>query len=76
LAESYAQALDELRALTNRKLGRLVVVGGGAQNELLNELTASRANVVVSPGCIEATILGNVQNQLLAIETLQQTPSS
>jgi len=76
LAESYAQALAELRALTNRKLGRLVVVGGGAQNELLNELTASRANVVVSPGCIEATILGNVQNQLLAIETLQQTPSS
>ena len=76
LAESYAQTLDELRALTNRKLERLVVVGGGAQNELLNELTACRANVVVSFGPIEATILGNVQNQLLAIQTVQETQGS
>ena len=71
LAESYARALDELRALTRQKLGRLIVVGGGAQNKLLNELTASQANVVVSPGCIEATILGNVQNQVLALEALR-----
>lgn len=76
LAESYAQTLDELRALTNRKLERLVVVGGGAQNELLNELTAYQANVVVSPGCSEATLLGNVQNQLLAIQTFQGTHGS
>jgi len=71
LAESYARALDELRALTNRTLGCLIVVGGGAQNTLLNDLTASQANVVVSPGYIEATILGNVQNQVLALEALQ-----
>jgi rhamnulokinase len=71
LAESYARALDELRALTNLELRRLVVVGGGAQNKLLNELTACQADVVVSPGCIEATLLGNVQNQVLALEALQ-----
>jgi rhamnulokinase len=68
LAESYAQALEELRALTGRELPRLVAVGGGAQNTLLNEFTACRAKVVVSPGCIEAAILGNVQNQLLATQ--------
>jgi sugar (pentulose or hexulose) kinase len=73
LAEAYAWALEELRGLTNRKLGRLVVVGGGAQNELLNELTAYQANVVVSPGCVEATILGNVQNQWLAIRKPRKT---
>jgi rhamnulokinase len=73
LAESYARALDEIRALTNRELGRLIVVGGGAQNKLLNELTASRADVEVSPGHVEATIIGNVQNQVLALEALQDT---
>jgi sugar (pentulose or hexulose) kinase len=67
LAESYAHALDELRALANRELGRLIVVGGGAQNGLLNELTTRRARVVVTPGFIEATILGNVKNQALAL---------
>jgi rhamnulokinase len=72
LAESYAKALDELRALTNKQLARLVVLGGGAQNELLNEFTASRAHVVVSRGAIEAAILGNVQNQLLAIRGVKE----
>lgn len=67
LADSYAQALDELRALTNQQLARLVVVGGGAQNVLLNALTAKRARVSVSCGAVEAAILGNAQNQLLAL---------
>jgi sugar (pentulose or hexulose) kinase len=43
------------------------VVGGGAQNELLNALTVERAHVAVSRGAVEAAILGNVQNQLWAL---------
>jgi rhamnulokinase len=72
LADSYARALDELRAITNKELGHLVVVGGGAQNALLNELTAQSAKVVVIPRCAEGAILGNTQNQQLAM-TLKKT---
>jgi rhamnulokinase len=76
LAESYARTLDELRAYTNKNLAHLIVVGGAAQNQLLNELTARRARVDVSSGCIEATLFGNVLNQLLATQTLRRTQGS
>lgn len=72
LAESYATALDEMRYLTGRRLSRLVVVGGVARNGLLNELTTRAAQVQVVPGPAEATLLGNVQNQLLALRNMRE----
>jgi rhamnulokinase len=48
-------------------LRTLIVVGGGAQNELLNELTAGAAGVEVRPGHVEASTIGNIMNQQLAL---------
>ncbi len=66
LAKAYAAVLQELRTLTGISFTRLHVVGGGAQNALLNQLTADACGVPVIAGPVEATALGNLLMQLIA----------
>lgn len=68
LAESYAQAIAELREKTNRPLRNLYMIGGMSRNKYLNELTARRAGVNVIVGPAEATATGNVAVQMQAEE--------
>ena len=42
------------------------IVGGGAQNELLSQMTADACNCRVDTGPIEATAIGNVMMQAVA----------
>jgi rhamnulokinase len=42
------------------------VIGGGAQNRLLNRLTADATGRTVLAGPVEATALGNIAMQMLA----------
>ena len=60
LAQSYARTLDELDAITGRRTEVVHVVGGGAQNTLLNQLTADAVGRRVVAGPVEATVLGNL----------------
>lgn len=60
LAQSYARTLDELDAITGRRTEVVHVVGGGAQNSLLNQLTANAVGRRVVAGPAEATVLGNL----------------
>lgn len=64
LAMSYKIALDELERNTGRKYSRLYIVGGGAKNKFLNELTAkfTQKEVIALP--IEATAIGNLLVQM------------
>lgn len=64
LALSYKQAIDELEANTGTKYEKLYIVGGGARNEFLNQLTeeATGKQVIALP--IEATALGNLKIQM------------
>ncbi len=64
LALSYKRAIDELERNTGRRYDKLYIVGGGAKNRFLNELTeaATGKRVVALP--IEATVLGNLKIQL------------
>lgn len=64
LALSYKQAIDELEENTGRKYEKLYIVGGGARNEFLNQLTeeATGKQVIALP--IEATALGNLKIQM------------
>ena len=63
LAVSYAQAVEELERNTGKTYEKLYIVGGGAKNGFLNELTrqATGKDVVALP--IEATALGNLKIQ-------------
>ena len=64
LALSYKMALEELEANTGSKYERLYIVGGGAKNTFLNELTAQMTGKTVAALPIEATALGNLKVQM------------
>jgi sugar (pentulose or hexulose) kinase len=66
LAARYRQVLDWLEDLLGRPIEVLHIVGGGSQNELLNQLTADAAGKRVLTGPVEATVLGNVLMQAKA----------
>lgn len=60
LAHAYAAALDELESITGEKFDVLCIVGGGANNTYLNELTEQAIGRSVLTGSPEATALGNI----------------
>ncbi len=63
-ARRYARAIDELTEITGRRPDQLNLVGGGARNRLLCDLTARIAKVRVVAGPIEASTLGSLLAQL------------
>jgi len=66
LAFKYRLVLGSLEKLTGKRLERIRVIGGGAKNRLLNQLTADATGRKVLAGPTEATALGNVAMQMLA----------
>ncbi|TKH45912.1 rhamnulokinase [Paenibacillus terrae] len=78
LALSYRDALHELQRLTNETVTQLHIVGGGANNELLCQLTADLLGIEVHAGPSESTAIGNIVVQLIstgALEDLQAAGS-
>jgi len=71
LALCYAGVLARLEDLTGRKVTTLHIVGGGTRNDLLNQLTADAIGRTVVTGPVEATAIGNVLIQALALGHLQ-----
>ena len=66
LALKYRVVLAQLETLTGGRFDEIRVVGGGAQNRLLNQFTADATGRTVVAGPIEATALGNIGLQMLA----------
>jgi rhamnulokinase len=66
LAADYAHSLDELGGLTGDAVTSLNIVGGGSQDQLLNQLTADACGIPVSVGPVEGTALGNLIVQFIA----------
>lgn len=63
-ARRYARAIDELTEVTGERPDQLNLVGGGARNRLLCDLTAMISGVTVVRGPIEASTLGSLLAQL------------
>lgn len=70
LALLYARVLNELSALRDQPFSQLHVVGGGCQNELLNQLCADACGITVVAGPIEASTLGNIGIQLMTLDEM------
>ncbi len=66
LALAYRDVLQTLQSLTDATCEVIHIVGGGARNELLCQLTADATGVPVVAGPVEATVLGNALVQLIA----------
>lgn len=60
LALKYRTVLGWLEELSGEKVEVIHIVGGGTQNELLNQFTANATGRPVITGPIEATALGNI----------------
>lgn len=66
LAILYALCVEELEAITGRAIEVIHIVGGGASNELLCQLTATVSGKKVTAGPTESTALGNLAVQMIA----------
>jgi rhamnulokinase len=67
LAFKYRVVLDWLEELTATPITEVQIVGGGSRNTLLNQFTADATGRAVVAGPVEATALGNVAMQMLAV---------
>jgi rhamnulokinase len=71
LAHSYALVTRMLEELTGKKFKTLHIVGGGSQNNLLNQLAADATGMTVLAGPVEATALGNIMTQAVTLGHLE-----
>jgi rhamnulokinase len=67
LALKYRLTLDELVRLTGTPINRIHIVGGGSRNERLCQYTADATHLPVFAGPAEATAIGNIMVQALAM---------
>lgn len=63
LAIKYDEVIKELEELTEKRVESITIVGGGAKNKYLNELTEKYTGKKVVALPIEATAIGNLKNQ-------------
>jgi rhamnulokinase len=71
LASTYARVAAMITRVTGKQYGRIHIVGGGSQNDLLNAFTADATGMRVLAGPVEATAIGNVTTQAIAVGQLQ-----
>lgn len=66
LAFRYKQVLSNLQNLATFPIETLHIIGGGAQNKMLNQFTANAVGKTVLAGPSEATAMGNILLQAKA----------
>lgn len=71
LAECYRKTVEEIEHMTGKTYDRLYIVGGGANADYLNRITARTTGRTVCAGPTEATAVGNVAAQMIASKEFQ-----
>lgn len=70
LALEYRRGAEKLRELSGRGLPIIHIIGGGSRNRLLNQFTADATGCEVIAGPVEATAIGNILMQAIALQHL------
>ena len=70
LALKYRQAIESLEGVLGYTLDPLHIVGGGTKNQLLNQFAANATGRRVVAGPVEATAIGNILVQAVALGEL------
>jgi rhamnulokinase len=65
LALRYRQVLEMIESLLDRRFAVIHIVGGGSQNQVLNQFVADATGRMVVAGPAEATAIGNVLIQAI-----------
>ncbi len=66
LAKCYAETIKEMEERTGVRYSDIHIVGGGANADYLNRLTAKATGRTVYAGPVEATAIGNIAAQMIA----------
>lgn len=66
LAKCYAETIKEIGTITGQAYDKIHIVGGGANADYLNRLTARETGVPVYAGPTEATAIGNLVVQMIS----------
>lgn len=67
LALKYRYTLEQIREVSDQPIEVLHIIGGGANNHFLNQLTADASGLPVIAGPTEATAIGNIMIQAKAL---------
>jgi len=71
LAVSYQNAIGEIEEIYEKEFSTINVIGGGSQNEMLNQLIADTTGKEVIAGPSEATAIGNIAAQLISLSQIE-----
>ena len=74
LAMKYKYNLAQLTAITGTSYPALHIVGGGIKDTLLCRMTSDALGIPVIAGPAEATVMGNIGVQLLALGEIRDLP--
>ena len=67
LALKYRYTLEQICDVSDQSIEVLHIIGGGANNHFLNQLTADATGLRVIAGPTEATVIGNIMIQAKAL---------
>jgi len=70
VALQYRQTLEALEELIGNRIDTIHIVGGGAQNRQLCQMTADACQRPVMAGPVEATVIGNALMQAIAADEI------
>jgi rhamnulokinase len=71
LALKYRIVLEQLEIVSQTRVPRIHVVGGGSQVDLLNQFTANATQLEVIAGPVDATLTGNILVQAIGTGDLE-----
>jgi rhamnulokinase len=71
LALKYRFTLEQILTVSEQPIERIHIIGGGANNKFLNQLTADATKLKVIAGPTEATATGNILVQAKAMGALK-----
>lgn len=75
LGRGHAEAMRSFEKMSQRKFGRILIVGGGSKNRLLCQATADAAGVPVVSFSLEGTAVGNIARQLISLGAVKDLPT-
>ena len=67
LVLKYKFTIQQIETVTGKPIERLHIIGGGAHNKMMNQLTADALGIPVFAGPTEATATGNLMMQAKAV---------
>ncbi len=74
LALDYRYVQKQIEEISGRKITQINIIGGGSQNQVLCQFAADATGLPVYAGPVEATAIGNILVQAMALGAVKSHP--